>query len=119
MQIVHADVLRSLAESTQQRNFNHIFVSILTYDGTNKGGFFEWVQRLEAACLQSRRDIHIEALGKAGGNVRTCIMGLPVNLLWSSVQQELRRCFSNYHAAMNLNVIMQKPSESLHICLKV
>ena len=39
VQIAHTDALRSLAESTQQRNFDHIFVSILTYDGTNKKDF--------------------------------------------------------------------------------
>ena len=84
-----------------------------------KKDFFEWVERLEAIFLQSGRDIHTEALGKAGGNIRTCLMGLPVNLLWSSVQQELKRCFSNLstaaHAAVSLITIMQKPSESLHI----
>ena len=33
------DALRSLAESTQHRNFDHIFVCIPIYDGTNKEGF--------------------------------------------------------------------------------
>ena len=79
------DALRSIAESTQQQNFDHILVSIQTYDGANKEGFFKWVERLEAACLQSGRDIHTEVLGKVGGNVRTCLMGIPVNLLWISV----------------------------------
>ena len=73
------DALRSLAESTKQRNFDHILVNIPIYDGTNKEGFFKWVERLEAACLQSRKDIHTEVLGKAGGDVRTCLMDLPVN----------------------------------------
>ena len=36
VQIAHMDALRSLAEFTQQRNFDHIFVSILTYHGMNK-----------------------------------------------------------------------------------
>ena len=39
VQIAHTDALRSLAELTQQRNFDHIFVSILTYDEINKEGF--------------------------------------------------------------------------------
>ena len=53
-------------------------------------------------------------LGKAEGNVRTCPMGLPVNLLWSMVQQELKRCFSELstaaHAAVSLNT--QKPNSA-------
>ena len=117
--IAHTDALRSLAESTQQRNFEDIYASILTYDGTNKGGFFKWVERLEPASLQNGRDIYTEVLDKAEGNVRTCLMGLPVNLLWSTVWQEVKGCFSNLptvaHAAMRHNTIMQKPSGSLDI----
>ena len=68
VQIAHMDDVRSLAESSQQRSFDHILI----YDGTNKGRIFEWVERLEAACLQSKRDIDTAVLDKAGGNVRTC-----------------------------------------------
>ena len=85
VQIANINAPKSLAESTQQRNFDHIFASISIYYGTNKEEFFKWVERLEAACLHSRRDIHTDALGIAGGNTRTCLIGLPVNLLWSSV----------------------------------
>ena len=85
VQIAHTHALRSLTESTQQRNFDHIFMSMPIHDGTNKEGFFECVERLEAACLQSRRDIHTYMLGKVGGNIRTYLKGLPVNLLWNSV----------------------------------
>ena len=84
VQTAHTNALKTLAESTQQRNVDHIFASIPIYGGT-KEGFFEWIERLDAPCLQSRRDIHTEAQGKAGGNVRTCFMGLLVNLLWGSV----------------------------------
>ena len=62
VQIAYTDGLRSLAESTQQRNFDHIFFSMQMYGGTNKEGFFKWIERLEATCFQSRRDIHTEAL---------------------------------------------------------
>ena len=51
--IAHTDDLRSLAVSNQQRNFDYIFLSIVTYDGTNREEFFKWVERLEAACLKS------------------------------------------------------------------
>ena len=42
VQIAHTNSLTSLAESNQQRNFDHIFASIPIYDDTNKEGFFEW-----------------------------------------------------------------------------
>ena len=64
LHIAHTNTLKTLTESTQQRNFDHIFVSIQIYDGTKKEGFFEWIERLKAACLQ-RRDILTEALSKA------------------------------------------------------
>ena len=39
VQVAYMDAVRSLAESTHQRNFNHIFMSIPTYNGTNKEEF--------------------------------------------------------------------------------
>ena len=67
-----------------------------------------------ASCLQSERDICSEALEKMGNDARTY---LPMNLLWISVCQELKQCFSNFatsaHATVSHNTIMQKPNESL------
>ena len=51
VKIAYTDALKSLAESTQQRNFDHIFASIPIYDGSNIEEFFKWVERLEATCL--------------------------------------------------------------------
>ena len=45
VQIAHTTALKSLAESIQQRNFDHIFASIILYDGTKIEGFFKWVER--------------------------------------------------------------------------
>ena len=70
-----------------------------------------------ASCLQSEKDICSEALEKMGNDARTYLMGLPMNLLWISVCQELKQCFSNFatsaHATVSHNTIMQKPSKSL------
>ena len=35
VQIAHTNALMSSAESTQKRNYDHIFASIPMYDGTN------------------------------------------------------------------------------------
>ena len=40
VKIAHMTALRSLVESTQQSNFDYIFLSIPIYDGTNKEGYF-------------------------------------------------------------------------------
>ena len=38
-QIAHINTLKSLAESTQQKNFDDIFASISIYNGAEKEGF--------------------------------------------------------------------------------
>ena len=40
----HTGALQQLATSTYQRNFYHIFVSIPIYDGSNREGFFPWLE---------------------------------------------------------------------------
>ena len=47
----HTGALQQLATSTYQRNFNHIFASISIYDGSDREGFFPWIECLEAACF--------------------------------------------------------------------
>ena len=37
VQITHTNTFRNMAESTQERNFDHIYASIPIYDGTDKG----------------------------------------------------------------------------------
>ena len=41
---VHAGALHELANSTHQRNYDHIFASIPVYDGSNRDEFFHgWI----------------------------------------------------------------------------
>ena len=47
----HTEALQQLATSTYQRNFDHIFVSIPIYDGSDREGFFPWLECLEAGCF--------------------------------------------------------------------
>ena len=39
----HAGALHELANSTEQRNYDHIFASIPVYDGSNRDDFFPWL----------------------------------------------------------------------------
>ena len=73
----HTGALQQLATSTYQRNFNHTFASIPIYDGSEREGFFPWLECLEAACFYSGRNIKTEALGKSAGPVQNVIMALP------------------------------------------
>ena len=40
----HTGALQQLATSTYQWNFDHIFASIPIYDGSNREGFFPWLE---------------------------------------------------------------------------
>ena len=40
----HTGALQQLATSTYQRHFDHIFASIPIYDGSDREGFFPWLE---------------------------------------------------------------------------
>ena len=115
----HAGALHQLANSTHQRNYDHIFASIPIYDGSNREEFFPWLDRLEAACYYCGRDIKTEALGRSAGPVQNVIMALPHNKSWSAIREELKRCFSDQislgHTAAQLENMTQKPNEPLRL----
>ena len=41
---VHTEALQQLATSTYQCNFDHIFASIPIHDGSDREGFFPWLE---------------------------------------------------------------------------
>ena len=53
----HSGALQPLATSTYQRNFDHIFASIPIYDGSDREGFFPWLECLEVASFYSGRNV--------------------------------------------------------------
>ena len=114
----HTGALHDLANSTQQRNYDHIFASIPVYDGSNREDFFPWLDRLEAACYHCGWDIKTEALGRTAGPVQNVIMALPQNKPWSAIREELKR-FSDQislgHTASQLENLTQKPNEPLRL----
>ena len=115
----HMGALQQLATSTYQCNFDHIFASIPIYDGSNREGFFPWLECLEAACFYSGRNIKTEALGRLAGPVQNVIMALPNARSWKAIREELKRCFSDQtslgHAAAQLENMTQKPNEPLRL----
>ena len=115
----HAGALHQLANSTHQRNYDHIFASIPIYDGSNREEFFPWLDHLEAACYYCGRDIKTEALGRSAGPVQNVIMALPHNKSWSAIREELKHCFLDQislgHTAAQLENMTQKPNEPLQL----
>ena len=110
----HMGALQQLANLTYQRNFNHIFASILIYDRSDREGFFPWLECLEAACFYSRRNVKTEALGRSAGPVQNVIMTLPHARSWRAIREQLKRCFSDQtslgHVAAQLENMTQKPN---------
>ena len=115
----HTGALQQLATSTYQRNFDHIFTSISIYDGSDREGFFPWLEHLEGACFYSGRNIKTKALGRPVGPVQNVIMALPNARSLRDIREELKRCFSDQtalgHEAAQLENVMQKPNEPLRL----
>ena len=115
----HTGALQQLATSTYQRNFNHIFASIPIHDGSDREGFFPWLEHLEVACFYSGRNIKTKALRRSAGPVQNVIMALPNARSWRPIREELKRCYSDQtslgHAATQLENMTQKPSEPLRL----
>ena len=115
----HTGALQQLTNSNYQRNFYHIFASIPIYDGSNREGFFPWLEWLEAACFYSGRNIKTEALGRSAGPIQNVIMALPDAHSWKAIREELKRCFLDQtslgHAAAQLENMTQKSNETIKI----
>ena len=115
----HTGTSQQLANSTYQRNFDHIFANIPIYDRSDREGYFPWLECLEAACFNSRRNVKTEALGRSAGPVQNVIMALPHARSWRAIGEELKRCFSDQtslgHVAAQLENMAQKPNESLRL----
>ena len=115
----HTGALQQLATLTYQRNFDHIFASMTIYDGSDREGFFPWLEHLEAACFYRGRNIKTEALGRSAGPVQNVIMALPNARSWRPMREELKRCFSDKtslgHAAAQLENMTEKPNEPLRL----
>ena len=115
----HTGALQQLATSTYQCNFDHIFASILIYDGSDREGFFPWLECLEAVCFYSGRNIKTEALGRSAEPVQNVIMALPNARSWRAIREELKRSFSYQtslgHATVQLENMTQKPNEPLRL----
>ena len=98
---------------------DHIFASISIYDGSDREGFFPWLECLEAACFYSGRNIKTEALGRSTGPIQNVIMALQNARSWRPIREELKRCFSDQtslgHAAAQLENMTQKPNEPLRL----
>ena len=83
----HTGAIQQLATSTYQPNFDHIFASIPIYNGSDREGFFPWLEHLEAACFYSGRNIKTKALCRSAGPVQNVIMALLNAHSWKAIRE--------------------------------
>ena len=115
----HTGALQQLATSTYHSNFDHIFESISIYDGSDREGFFPWLEHWKQHAFIVGKNIKTEALGRSAEPVHNVIMALPNARSWRPIREELKRCFSDQtslgHAAAPLESMTQKPNEPLRL----
>ena len=96
IQIEQTSAMRDLFESTRQRNYDYLFVSIPVYNGANKDELETWLDQIEVACQIAGRgpDIKKVALGKLKGVALDALRSLDNAAVWGIVKDKLQRCFS-------------------------
>ena len=117
-----AQALRLLAESSQQRDYNHLFSAIPMYNGEDPTACEEWLEKLETTCQTGRRDIRDVAITCAEGPVLEVINSMQEDEEWPVLRDEIRRCFSDnktpVHAAALLEDFpVQGPNQNLRAFL--
>ena len=111
-------VLLDIARTFHQNTFQHILATI-PYFGGMGGDVISWLERIEAACLYTKRDPKQEALGRSGGKVLDSILSVPSHQLWKILKETLMRDYSEFkspaHACTYLENMTQGDDESLHL----
>ena len=101
------EALEKLNISTKQRDHDHMFASIKSYDGKDPKEFDAWIEQIMTACKISGRNPKLVALAKSTGAVTEVILSMKQGVTWVEFVEELRRCFSDsktrIHAAAIYN----------------
>ena len=113
--------MHDLADMTEQRTYDSMFLAVPIYHGNDDEDFDEWADQLETLCEISHWNFHHEMMGRSSAAVKKIIRSIDPNLRWSLAQQELKRCISDgksiAHSAFILNTLLQKPNEN--VCMYI
>ena len=113
------EAMQDVVNTNFRMKFDHMFASVLMYDGTDPDTFDDWLYQIESLCEMSHRDIRIELMGRASAQVKCIIRSIPLDIEWEVACRELKRCLteekSRAHSAFKLAQIKQKPNENLRI----
>ena len=113
------EAMQDMAQANFQMKFDHMFISVPIYDGTDPNTFDDWLYQIESLCEMSHRNVRIELMGQASAQVKCIIRSIPLDIEWEVACRELKRCLteekSRAHLAFKLAQIKQKPNENLRI----
>ena len=76
------EAMQDMAQVNFQMKFNHMFISVPIYDGTDPDTFDNWLYQIESLCEMSHRDIRTELLGWASAQVKHTIRCIPLDIEW-------------------------------------
>ena len=115
------EAMQDMTNANFQMKFDHMFVSVPVYDGSNPDTFDDWLYQIESLCEMSHREIRIELMGRVSAQVKRIIRSVPIDIEWEVAHRELKRCLteekSRAHSAFKLAQIKQKPNENLRILI--
>ena len=90
-----ADAFNALVHATQQQKFDVLFAAVSKFDGKNKEKCAIWMGRIDSLCASTGRNLSMELLNRAEGDVMAMLAGMNEELDDEDVKEELMRCFSD------------------------
>ena len=113
-----ADAFNALANATEQRKYDALFAAVPKFDGTNKEDCAVWLSRIESLVETTGRDLRIELLNRADGDVMTMLANIET-VDDEALKEEVMRCFSNapttFQAIKVLRDMQQRPGEQARL----
>ena len=88
-----ADAFNALVDATQQWKFDALFAAIPKFDGKNKEECAIWMGRINSLCASTGRNLRMELLNRAEGDVMTMLAGMNEELDDEDVKEELHEMF--------------------------
>ena len=74
--------MQDMAQENFQMKFYHMFASVPIYDGTYPDTFDDWLYQIESLCEMNDRDVRIELMEWASGQVKCIIRSIPLDIEW-------------------------------------
>ena len=88
------EAFQELTRASRDKANDSMFTAIKIFDGTNRQGFEDWIDKVNHACTASNRDFRTELFKKSTGAVRQAILSCD-EFTDDELVAKLRSCFSH------------------------